>query len=157
MDRLRLLKILYIADRQSLQETGSPILGGRAVAMNHGPLHSDVYDMIKGTHPMEREWAKFIENEGTTVVLRDDPGRLDLSPYEIDKLNAITDWAKQFDTWELSEYTHGFQEWVDSFRKDTSTTIPPEKLLCALGFNQDDIGDILSDAESHRRLINLAG
>jgi len=31
--RLRLLKLLYIADRNALQKTGSPILGSKIVAM----------------------------------------------------------------------------------------------------------------------------
>lgn len=37
--RLRLLKLLYIADRISLQKTGTPILGSKVVALKHGPVH----------------------------------------------------------------------------------------------------------------------
>ena len=35
MSYLRLLKILYIADRESLKETGRPITGDHVVAMEH--------------------------------------------------------------------------------------------------------------------------
>jgi uncharacterized phage-associated protein len=46
--KLRILKLLYIAERESIQETGHPIIGSRVVAMDHGPLHSRVLEMING-------------------------------------------------------------------------------------------------------------
>ena len=62
MTRLRLLKLLLIADRQSLRETGRPILGSRIVAMDNGPLHSDVYDLIKGAHNSAPAWSAYFTN-----------------------------------------------------------------------------------------------
>jgi len=50
MSYLRLLKLLYMADRESLKETGWPIIGTQPVAMDYGPVHSEVYDLVKGTH-----------------------------------------------------------------------------------------------------------
>ena len=46
MSYLRMLKLLYLADRECLQETGRPITGDRVVAMEHGPVLSSVYDLI---------------------------------------------------------------------------------------------------------------
>src|SRR5262245_9212871 len=43
MDYLRLLKLLYIADREALRETGRPISYSRTIAMDNGPLSSEVY------------------------------------------------------------------------------------------------------------------
>ena len=57
MGRLRLLKLLYIADRESLRETGRPIVGTKLVAMDLGPVHSEVYDLIKGA----RAWVGGLE------------------------------------------------------------------------------------------------
>jgi hypothetical protein len=37
MEYVRLLKLLYIADREMVAEAGAPITGDRAVAMDHGP------------------------------------------------------------------------------------------------------------------------
>ncbi len=48
MGRKRLLALLYIADRESLKRRGRPIVGGRLCAMDYGPIHSEVYDLIKG-------------------------------------------------------------------------------------------------------------
>jgi uncharacterized phage-associated protein len=44
---LRLLKLLYIADRESLKETERPIAGDRADSMKLGPVLSQTYDLIK--------------------------------------------------------------------------------------------------------------
>lgn len=38
MSYLRMLKLLYLADRESLKETGHTITGDRVVAMEHGPV-----------------------------------------------------------------------------------------------------------------------
>jgi uncharacterized phage-associated protein len=157
MDRLRLLKLLYIADRESLRERGTPIVGGLMVAMDHGPLHSEIYDLIKGSHAKEAEWSEYIESEGSTVTLRNDPGRLDLSPYEIDKLNQIAERYQDVDTWALSTLTHDFEEWAACVQRGTSKPIPAEKLLGALGFDSDEIAGIVGEANAHARLVRMLG
>ncbi len=157
MDRLRLLKLLYIADRESLRERGTPIVGGLMVAMDHGPLHSEIYDLIKGSHAKEAEWSEYIESQGSTVVLRKDPGRLDLSPYEIDKLNEIAEQYQDVDTWALSTLTHDFEEWAGCIQPGTSRPIPPEKLLHALGFTAEEIAGIVGAANAHSHLVRILG
>ncbi len=157
MDRLRLLKLLYIADREALQERGVPIVGGLMVAMDHGPLHSEIYDLIKGSHAKEAEWSTVIASSGNTVSLKSDPGRQDLSPYEIDKLNDVSERFKNIDTWALSELTHEFDEWRQSFEKGTSRPISPEKLLTALGFDGAEIKKIVDDANAQAMLLKQLG
>lgn len=156
-DRLRLLKLLYIADREALKQRGVPILGGLMVAMKHGPLHSEVYDLIRGSHASEAEWSACFQSQGNTITMIHDPGRMDLSPFEIDLLNSVTDRYQDVDTWELSELTHEFQEWVQSFQKGTSRPIPSEQLLKALDFSDEEIASIMQSAGSHALLIQRLG
>jgi uncharacterized phage-associated protein len=157
MDRLRLLKVLYIADREALKERGSPILGGLVVAMKHGPLHSEVLDYINRNRARSGTWSEYIGNQGFSVFLIQDPGNLDLSPYEVEKLNEVADRYAVLDTWELSELSHEFEEWKESFVVGTSTAISPESLMKAVGFNAEEIRGILEDARAHSRLAKLAG
>ena len=156
-DRLRLLKLLYIADREALKQRGSPILGGLLVAMKHGPLHSEVYDLIKGSHASEGEWSACFQSQGNTISMIHDPGRMDLSPFEIDLLNATADRYQDVDTWELSELTHDFREWIDSFQKGTARPIDAEQILKALEFSEEEIAGIMHEADSHSQLIQRLG
>ncbi len=157
MDRLRLLKLLYIADREALQERGVPIIGGLLVAMDHGPLHSEVYDLIKGAHVNEADWSAYIISQGHMMTLKNDPGRLDLSPFEIDKLNAVTAHYQDVDIWKLSELTHDFEEWKDAFVKGTSRPISAKRLLQEVGFSDDEIAGIVNDANAHSHLFQHLG
>ena len=89
--RLRLLKLLYIADRTSLMKTGCQILGSRIVAMKHGPLHSEVLDLINGDHIRAPQWSRYFRNVGYTVVLAEEPAIGKLSRFEIELLNQVVD------------------------------------------------------------------
>lgn len=83
MNYYRLLKLLYMADRASLQESGRPIIGGRLVAMERGPLHSACYDLIKGADSEAGWWAKYFRTDRWELEMIDDPGNDDLSKREI--------------------------------------------------------------------------
>src|SRR5271155_5522268 len=86
MSYLRLLKLLYIADREWLAVTGESITGDRAYAMKFGPVLSTVYDLIKGNGSKAGIWDDHIHTEGYAVELVADPGRGDLSQAVLTKL-----------------------------------------------------------------------
>ena len=137
MSYLRLLKLLYIADREYLSATGRPIIGTRLVAMKQGPLHSEVYDLVKGGHSDEPLWARFFQKDGYHIELKEDPGVLSLSRKEIDTLTAASEERAMNNEWEIVEETHDFQEWKNSFQQGTSATIPFEDLIDAVGRSGD--------------------
>lgn len=155
VDWLRLLKILYIADREAIAESGKPIVAGRAVAMKHGPLHSEIYSLLKGQHEADADWSRHFRSRGHTVALVADPGRLDLSPYEIETLGRVADWAETLGTWELSEHTHGFPEWRACYAEGTSRTIPYDEMLRAADVPEEEIEQVMADNAAHQRLLSL--
>src|SRR5947208_1621904 len=75
MEYIRLLKLLYIADRELLGATGRTLTGDRAYALDHGPVLSRVYDTIKGQTADAGRWSQFVHKDGYKVVLTADPGR----------------------------------------------------------------------------------
>ena len=84
MSRIRLIKFLYIADRESLQEKGSPLTFDNWVAMDNGPVLSGVYDLIKGEHIHADLWLQYFQNDGHVVQMNERPPRGKLSlPYEV--------------------------------------------------------------------------
>lgn len=157
IDRVRLLKLLYIADRESLAERGEPIVGGRVAALDNGPIHSAVYDMIKGTADDQASWSSAFQNDGHSVILIDDPGHLEMSRVELDKLATVSEAHKAIDTWALAEKTHEFPEWQEFHSRGSSKTIPLENILRAVGFSQSEIEQTQRDADSHAKMLRLLG
>ena len=91
MDRMRLLKLLYIADRELLAESGRTLTGDRAVAMKNGPVLSRIYDLIKGIAVSPEDWGRYLRSEGYKVMLLGDPGHGELTKREIEKLHDLTE------------------------------------------------------------------
>lgn len=136
MSRLRLLKLLYIADRECLTEKSRPITGDRAVAMDHGPVLSQTYDLIKGRDFGSPEWANWFRVIGRDVELTADPGVGKLSRYEIGKLQDVAKRFADQNDWEVAEYTHGFPEWKKNQPAGhSSKPIPVDDLLEATGLS----------------------
>ena len=145
MSYLRLLKLLYLAERRSLKESGAPILGGKFVAMKNGPLHSEVYDLIKGEHPEQAKWAGHIRKQGYHVQLVQEPGVQELSCFEIQILREVADQWKDQDDWELAESTHSFPEWRKNYVEGTSRVIPLEDAFSGVGFTPADVQNAIAD------------
>lgn len=137
MSYLRLLKLLYIADRESLRETGRSITGDHAVAMKHGPVLSGVLDLIKAKHIEAPLWSQFIKMEGYRVALTNDPKNGELSRYEIAKLQEVSERYAANDDWDMVEITHRFQEWIRNDPGESSKPIAIEDILDAVGRSAD--------------------
>ena len=134
LSRLRLLKLLYIADRESLQERARPISGDRPVAMDHGPVLTNTDDLIKGEAYFSRQWEQYIQSERRDAVLISDPGVGDLSKYEIANLHSVAHRFQDCNDWEVAEYTHTFPDWVKNKpQKGSCNPIPIEDVLSATG------------------------
>ncbi len=157
MGYLRLLKLLYIADRQHLESRRRPIVGTRLVAMKNGPLHSEVYNLLKGEHVAEPLWSEFIRRDGYEIELVKDPGVSELSAAEVRTLTTVSDRYKAVDEWDLVEITHDFPEWIENYpnqSEDTSRTIPFENLLDAIGLEKERAA-ILDDLQESARMDQL--
>ncbi len=110
MGRKRLLALLYIADRESIKKTGRPIVGGRLVAMDYGPIHSEVYDLIKGSHSAQPDWSGHFQNEDYFVKLTKDLSPSALSRFEVGLLNAVSAEHLGQDDFDVALDTHR-EEW----------------------------------------------
>lgn len=145
MSYLRLLKLLYIADRESIAETGDAITGDRVVAMDQGPVLSNLYDIIKGIHITSTEWNRFIERQQYRIALVKDPGNGLLCPYEIEKLEQVSADHAHLNDWEIVNQTHDFPEWKRHYVPGTSCPIPVKDILGAVGYSEPDIQAICAE------------
>jgi uncharacterized phage-associated protein len=156
MSRMRLIKLLYIADRESLRETGEPITGDRAVAMQHGPVLSQVYDRIKGECPRLPEWEEFFASRGRDVEMVKGVPVDDLSRYEIETLQRVCRERADRQDWDVAEETHRFQEWIRNDPGTSARPIPLRDILEAVG-RGPNADRIIAEAESRLRMARSIG
>lgn len=152
MDRMRLLKLLYLVDRELLADSGRTLTGDRAVAMNFGPVPSHIYNLIKGCEHSPEDWDQNILSVGKKVVLLDDPGRGDLSENEMAKLEAVSERYRKMSTAGLSAHTHQFSEWIKNFVPDTSRPIPWTDAL--KGMNQEGKIELYEARQKEQDLLD---
>ncbi len=112
MTRLRLVKLLYIADRESIAETLRPVTGDDIVAMDHGPVPTRIYRLICRRDAESPLWDTYIEQQGDRdLVLIADPGQGKLSRYELGKLGEVADRYRDLKDYKIADITHDFPEW----------------------------------------------
>jgi uncharacterized phage-associated protein len=116
MSYLKLIKLLYLADRKALTSWGRPITTDRFVSMNRGPVLSRILDLVTdGEDPGAPSiWASFIsEPANYEVGLKSDPSDDELSSAEIAVLDEVFKEFGHLGRWELVELTHRLPEWKD--------------------------------------------
>lgn len=117
---MKLLKLLYIAERESLKQTGRMITGDRVVAMQRGPVLSAVLNLINGIHTDVDLWDEHFERERYHLSLKSSPGIKQLSRFEIELLQDIAKRYRENDEWEMVAITHQFDEWKKNKPDDGS-------------------------------------
>lgn len=145
-DKLKLIKLLYLADKCHLIRYGRTILNDDYYAMEYGPVGTTVKDILSFDYPTnisknEFEYLnKLIEKAGAhgykakTVDIPLDM----LSETDIEALDFIIKTFGNKESFELSEYTHKYPEWVqyeDSFKNGVvkRMRLKTEELLSVLG------------------------
>ena len=145
LNYMRLIKLLYIADRESIRESARPISGARPVAMERGCVLGQLYDLIKGTHERTPAWATFFRRDRYELEMLQDPGNDHLSPYDARKLTEVADEHADHDEWDLVRATHTFQEWQDNQpAPGSSRPIPVESIFRAVG--REDFSEACQEA-----------
>lgn len=138
---LKLVKLLYLADRRFMSDYDLPMLYDQPHSMEHGPVDSITYDLIGGFNESP-DWDRYVSDRaGHFVAATKKFERADLdwlSDAEIDCLDLV--WAEfgHMDQWALVEYTHKqCAEWEDPGK--SSLPIPYERIFKALGKSESDL------------------
>jgi uncharacterized phage-associated protein len=155
MDYMRLLKLLYIAERRALERWGKPIIGDRYYALDQGPILSNTLDLCK--YQSRGVWSEQIKRVGLWAVqLQAEPDLGPLSESEVALLEEVSRIYRDKDQWELSEETHKFPEWKPP--RGSRVEILPEDILRALGKSTEEIAEALQESRERayvKRLLSL--
>lgn len=153
----KLLKLLYLADRRSLVETGEPITGARVVSMSNGPVLSEVYARINKRSPGNSIWNEYIDRIGQyDVVLRQNPGDSELSDYDVEVLTDLAVKHRDHDYNTMISIVHQLPEWHDpkKFGKK-SVSLPASEILRAVGANDETIAKVAEATNYHAAVERL--
>jgi uncharacterized phage-associated protein len=161
MPYIRLLKLLYMADRLAWGRLGEPITGDAYVAMEYGPVLSDTYNLIKASKVTSGDtpWLKAIAPAGEYgVTLVSNVDEEELSDAEIAVLREIHNrFSKIKSSVTLVNHLHEeLQEWDDPL-DGSSAPIPVDTILQAIGKMPPEIGQILRDVEDRAYLRKTYG
>jgi uncharacterized phage-associated protein len=149
MSHLKLIKLLYLLDREALLRFGQPVTYDTYCAMKHGPVLSSTLDRIN-----EREyheggyWDRYIAPKVNHEVSLRPNVRVPndrLSPAEEALIDEIFDRYGAMTRWQLRDLTHELPEWVDP--GESSHPIYPADILRYEGYADDEIAQIAADLE----------
>ncbi len=157
MDYIRLLKLLYIAERESLAQEAAPITGDICKAIRFGPVLSTVYEIIMDRHWRSAEWEGFIKLKGYSVHVVADPGRANLSACVIDKLQEVSRRYRDMNNWDLVEATHKFPEWIKNYPEGRPGVIPVEDILEAMQAEAGTLEVIREEEAIRRQMEQIIG
>lgn len=146
---LVLLKLLYLADRAALTQMGQPITFDQYVSMNHGPVLSTTYDLLKGTAGPDhgQYWNNHISRPVSYAVSLTAPtGTEKLSDAEIDLLREAHAQYGHLQWREFPELCHRIlPEWQDP--QGSSTPIGYEEILRAVLEDEAEVEAITAELE----------
>jgi uncharacterized phage-associated protein len=116
MSYLKLIKLLYLLDREALLRWGRPVTTDRYVSMDNGPVVSRIYDLIReepapGTDPI---WRHYISApQEYEVALLAEPETDELSRAEEALIEEVFAKFGNFNRWDLVRISHELPEWQD--------------------------------------------
>jgi len=146
MSYMKLIKLMYLVDREGLRRWGRAVSTDRYVSMDRGPVLSRVYSLITEEPEPDSFWAKHITPRRYDVELTVDPGDDELSPAEEALIDEIFAEHGRKNRWQLVDELHKVPEWQDP--AGSSIPIDLSDLLKAIGKTDSEIAAIESELEN---------
>jgi hypothetical protein len=152
----KLIKELYLADKESLRAANQTITGDTYVSMKNGPVLSGLYDLIRGKY-RDRNTQLLWDSRFTTdgldliaVVDRIPDGKL--SRFEKQTIDSIDKEFHAKSYGQMIDYVHDpnvCPEWKDP--GSSSAPIKMRDLLAGIGRSREEIEWILEENRAFER------
>ena len=151
----KLIKLLYLAEREAILNWGFPILFDDLYSMRNGPVVNTIMDIIRHKDINEL-WDKYINTIKFDVVLLDNPGEDELSLAEMQLLENIYKEHKDKNWSEMISFTHQLPEYVkvENGRKTISYFDLLNKNLDRNKYNIDEILNNLVALKKEEEILN---
>ncbi|WP_417320949.1 Panacea domain-containing protein [Emcibacter sp.] len=156
---LKAIKLVYLADRESLKQWGFPILDENRVSMPHGPVNSSTYSHINGEVDTNScGWSQYLSDKANHEISVNKQVSLDdldeLSDADIECMEKVWTAFGEMDQWTIRDWTHdsnNVPEWEDP--NGSSSIIPLERIMRHLGIENSELQ--LQKIEEFRNIDSL--
>jgi uncharacterized phage-associated protein len=116
INKMKALKLIYLADRYHLRKYGRLITNDAYVAMRKGPVASGTRDIIEKTSyisPLQRDYANlYLTPSGYNVKSKSSPDEKVFSDSDIEALEFSWKTFGRLEKYELAKITHEYPEWI---------------------------------------------
>ena len=153
MSHLKLMKLMYLADRECYKLYGRSITGDRAVSMDNGPVLSQTLNLMDGeARYASNGWDTLISaksNHELTLKRALERSDMDeLSRAEVEILDSVYSTYGRMGRWELVDLTHQLPEWVNP--DGSSLPIATQDILLGLGKKSNVIVGLMRQLDENR-------
>ncbi|MEZ0020056.1 Panacea domain-containing protein [Sinorhizobium fredii] len=148
-------KLLYLADRLSMERRDCPITNDTYVSMPFGPVNSYTYSYMRGEAPTRQEdWLEFISPRiGNDLRLAQELAIDDLDELSRGDLKILDEtWErfKDIDRFDLAEWTHDYcPEW----KNPNGSSIPIELASIFNALHKSNPVDLAEDLQTERLIV----
>ncbi|MEK7407016.1 MAG: Panacea domain-containing protein [Acidobacteriota bacterium] len=149
MSHMKLIKLLYLVDREALLRWGRPVTTDRYVSMDQGPVLSTILNLInEGHRPASTgAWTEYIsEPQGYEVVLLKAAPSDELSRAEEDLIAEVFRQHGGKSRWDMVELVHALPEWQDP--NGSAIPITYADILAAGGKSPLETAAVVEELES---------
>ena len=161
MAHLKLIKLMYLAEREAMNQLGALITGDRFVSMDQGPVPSLTLSFLNGEKRNGDDgWDKWVSDKADHKVAlkeRAETAALDeLSKAELDILANVWEKFGHMSKWELVDHLHDpahCAEWKDP--DGSSIAIAYEQIFLALGKQPEIASELAKRIEEQRAIDKL--
>jgi len=151
----KLIKLLYLTDREALSRWERSLTGDSYVSMPRGPVLSQTYNLIDYPQFLDRKsyWYDFISKSAYDVSLKSEPENDELSVREMNLIDEIYQKYKDKTWGQMIDICHDCcHEWEHP--GDTSIPIRIEDILKELKKTEKEI-EIINEEASDLRYFDL--
>jgi uncharacterized phage-associated protein len=154
---MKLIKLMYLADRKALQFIERSISTDNYSSMRHGPVLNNIFKIIKSNN-VQSYWYKYISKpDNYNIRLINQPTFDELSEKEESIISEIHNEYKNKNEWEMVKICHSIlKEWESPMPFSKSKPIDVENILKALNKTKEEIEIITDDVESIAFLRSIA-
>ncbi|MGH6872420.1 MAG: Panacea domain-containing protein [Rhizomicrobium sp.] len=157
IDKLKVIKLVYFAERQFLADHHLPMLFDEFYSLPHGPICSSTLNGLDGLLHKE-VWNEFLQRDGRDKIVS-------MKKFERDELDEISDaeliaiekvWGElgKYSAWEIRDYSH---DKCPEYTLVTEGRLPISyrEVLAAMG--EEDAEAVEREISDFRRLEGAMG